>query len=94
MICLTQCQQINNSIETDYPEYVIEQEYTIGNHFLDQASDTFNMLFYDITGLFSFNIWEGFIKGLYDDHMEKLALDTCLGGRSKPYLESIVLMTE
>ena len=51
-------------------------------------------MFYEVTGIFSLNIWEGFLQGLYDTSSTFDLEETCLGGRSRPYLESMVRLTE
>ena len=38
----------------------------IGEPFLNQ-SKTFTDLFYDLVGVFSFHVWDGFLAGLYSD---------------------------
>ena len=67
-----------------------------GDPFLSEQSLTFNEFFYDVTGTFSFNFWDGFISGLYEEKasFEKLTEETCLGGRSVKYLQSMVTLTE
>lgn len=47
-----------------------------------------------MTSTFSFNFWDGFLSGLYSDKIEKLAADTCLGGKSLEYLKSATTLTE
>ena len=38
----------------------------MGEPFLTR-SKTFTDLFYDLVGIFSFNVWDGFLAGLYSD---------------------------
>ena len=38
----------------------------MGEPFLNK-SKTFTDLFYDLVGIFSFNVWDGFLAGLYSD---------------------------
>ena len=40
----------------------------IGEPFLNK-SKTFTELFYDLLGVFSFHVWDGFLAGLYSDSL-------------------------
>lgn len=74
--------------------------------FLTQEQ-TFSESFYDIATLFIFNIWDGFLKGLYEpqfnseqttssssDQQYFLNYKSCLDNRSRDYLKTSVFSVE
>ena len=53
---------IGQGLKTEmYPDFVME-----GSAFLDSTQTSFSTLFYEVTSLFSFEVWQGFLTGLYD----------------------------
>ena len=73
-------------ITEQYPDYVAD-----GESFLDQTTSSFNQVFYDITALFSIELWDGFLSGLYEESNLDMK-ETCL--TSHNVLVSVVMLTE